>query len=107
MGRRAGSADLPLHGGHVPRWLSEGMTRLGTVISEAITHDAPAGASLLVPVVRRCDGHFTVEIRHGSRAENDRFDFAFARQEPRRVIDEIEGKVLRRQDPEQPCLIGY
>jgi len=36
MGRRAGSADLPLHGGRVPAWLGERMTRLGTVITEAI-----------------------------------------------------------------------
>src|SRR6185369_13296106 len=36
MTRRAGSADLPLHGGHVPRWLGERMTRLGAVICEAI-----------------------------------------------------------------------
>jgi len=36
--RRAGSADLPLHGGHVPRWLGVRMTRLGAVISEAIVH---------------------------------------------------------------------
>ena len=36
MGRRAGSADLPLHGGHVPKWLSDRMTRLGAVITEAI-----------------------------------------------------------------------
>jgi hypothetical protein len=36
MTRRAGSADLPLHGGRVPRWLGDRMTRLGTVISEAI-----------------------------------------------------------------------
>ena len=36
MTRRAGSADLPLHGGRVPAWLADRMTRLGTVISEAI-----------------------------------------------------------------------
>src|ERR1700682_887303 len=36
MGRRAGSADLPLHGGRVPQWLGERMTRLGAVITEAI-----------------------------------------------------------------------
>src|SRR3954447_14375288 len=36
MTRRAGSADLPLHGGRVPPWLGERMTRLGTVITEAI-----------------------------------------------------------------------
>jgi hypothetical protein len=39
MARRAGSADLPLHGGHVPKWLGERMTRLGAVISEAIVHE--------------------------------------------------------------------
>lgn len=38
MTRRTGSADLPLHGGHVPRWLADRMTRLGTVIGEAIVH---------------------------------------------------------------------
>jgi hypothetical protein len=38
MARRAGSADLPLHGGRVPPWLADRMTRLGAVISEAIVH---------------------------------------------------------------------
>ncbi|MEN3952626.1 DUF763 domain-containing protein [Iodidimonas sp. SYSU 1G8] len=38
MARRAGSADLPLHGGHVPKWLADRMTRLGAVVSEAIVH---------------------------------------------------------------------
>jgi hypothetical protein len=38
MARRAGSADLPLHGGRVPRWLGERMTRLGAVTVEAIVH---------------------------------------------------------------------
>jgi hypothetical protein len=36
MVQRAGSADLPLHGGRVPRWLGERMTRLGAVITQAI-----------------------------------------------------------------------
>jgi hypothetical protein len=36
MAHRTGSADLPLHGGHVPLWLAERMTRLGAVICEAI-----------------------------------------------------------------------
>src|SRR6202030_1297447 len=36
MGRRAGSADLTLHGGRVPKWLSDRMTRLRAVITEAI-----------------------------------------------------------------------
>ncbi len=39
MAQRAGSADLPLHGGRVPKWLGERMTRLGAVISEAIVHE--------------------------------------------------------------------
>jgi hypothetical protein len=34
--KRAGSADMPLHGGRVPKWLGERMTRLGAVICEAI-----------------------------------------------------------------------
>jgi hypothetical protein len=38
MARRAGSADLPLHGGRVPKWLGDRMTRLGTVMCEAIIH---------------------------------------------------------------------
>src|SRR3954467_9367864 len=36
--QRAGSANLPLHGGQVPPWLATRMTRLGTVICEAIVH---------------------------------------------------------------------
>lgn len=36
--RRAGSADLPLHGGRVPPWLAGRMTRLGAVLCEAIVH---------------------------------------------------------------------
>lgn len=36
MTRRAGSADLPLHGGRVPAWLGQRMTKLGAVIVEAI-----------------------------------------------------------------------
>jgi uncharacterized protein len=38
MARRAGSADLPLHGGYVPKWLADRMTRLGAVICQAIVH---------------------------------------------------------------------
>ncbi|MFB9949505.1 DUF763 domain-containing protein [Rhizobium puerariae] len=36
MVQRAGSADLPLHGGRVPRWLGERMTTLGAIIAQAI-----------------------------------------------------------------------
>ena len=34
--KRSGYADLPLHGGHVPHWLADRMTKLGTAIVEAI-----------------------------------------------------------------------
>src|SRR3954452_5902407 len=36
--KRSGSADLPLHGGRVPSWLAERMTKLGTAISESILY---------------------------------------------------------------------
>jgi hypothetical protein len=38
MAQRAGSANLPLHGGRVPRWLADRMTRLGAVMSQAMVH---------------------------------------------------------------------
>ena len=38
MASRSGSADLPLHGGAVPKWLADRMTRLGAVMCEAIVH---------------------------------------------------------------------
>jgi hypothetical protein len=38
MTQRTGSADLPLHGGRVPPWLSQRMAKLGRVIVEAIVH---------------------------------------------------------------------
>ena len=38
MAQRSGSAVLPLHGGRVPAWLGERMTRLGTVMTQAIVH---------------------------------------------------------------------
>lgn len=38
MAQRTGSADLPLHGGHVPAWLSARMAKLGRVIIEALAH---------------------------------------------------------------------
>jgi uncharacterized protein len=36
--RRSGIADLPLHGGSVPRWLADRMTLLGTAIAENVIH---------------------------------------------------------------------
>jgi hypothetical protein len=38
MTQRTGSADLPLHGGHVPRWLADRMTRLGVLVCQTIVH---------------------------------------------------------------------
>jgi uncharacterized protein len=38
MVTRSGSADLPLHSGHVPPWLAQRMAALGAVICQAIVH---------------------------------------------------------------------
>lgn len=38
--QRSGVADLPLHGGHVPSWLAQRMTRLGTAIAESILYQS-------------------------------------------------------------------
>jgi len=38
MARRTGSADLPLHAGHVPPWLATRMASLGRVVVEAIVY---------------------------------------------------------------------
>lgn len=38
MAKRAGSADLPLHGGRVPPWLGARMASLGAVMAQAIVH---------------------------------------------------------------------
>src|SRR3954453_20704086 len=38
MANKAGTADLPLHGGRVPKWLADRMTHLGALIGEAIVH---------------------------------------------------------------------
>src|SRR6202041_2992602 len=39
MHQRTGSANLPLHGGHVPPWVASRMAALGRVIAEAIVHE--------------------------------------------------------------------
>ena len=39
MAARTGTANLPLHGGRVPAWLSSRMAALGRVIAEAIVHE--------------------------------------------------------------------
>ena len=44
--KRSGVADLPLHGGRVPQWLAERMTRLGTAITESIVSDYGTSAFL-------------------------------------------------------------
>src|SRR5690349_10303427 len=46
MAKRTGSADLPLHGGRVPPWLSMRMARLGRVIVEAIVLEYGRGELL-------------------------------------------------------------
>jgi hypothetical protein len=38
MAKRSGSADLPLHGGRVPPWLAERMSKLGAIITQAVVH---------------------------------------------------------------------
>src|SRR5499427_8234508 len=44
--QRSGTADLPLHGGSVPKWLADRMTLLGTAISEHIIHHYGTSAFL-------------------------------------------------------------
>lgn len=44
--KRSGVADLPLHGGRVPQWLAERMTKLGTAITETIVHGYGTSAFL-------------------------------------------------------------
>ena len=39
MQHRTGTANLPLHSGRVPKWLSSRMASLGRVIAEAIVHE--------------------------------------------------------------------
>jgi len=38
MTRKSGSADLPLHYGHVPPWLADRMTKLGAIMTQSIVH---------------------------------------------------------------------
>jgi len=42
--KRSGSADLPLHGGHVPPWLYERMSKLGFAIVETIAMEFSTAA---------------------------------------------------------------
>src|SRR5688572_6495060 len=44
--KRSGVADLPLHGGRVPQWLADRMTKLATAITEAIVYDYGASVFL-------------------------------------------------------------
>ncbi|MDQ6651513.1 MAG: DUF763 domain-containing protein [Acidobacteriota bacterium] len=44
--KRSGVADLPLHGGRVPQWLAERMTKLGTAITENIVQEYGTSAFL-------------------------------------------------------------
>lgn len=42
--KHSGSADMPLHGGHVPLWLSERMAKLGLAIVETIAMEFGSAA---------------------------------------------------------------
>jgi uncharacterized protein len=44
--KRSGVADLPLHGGRVPSWLADRMTKLGVAITEIIVRDYGTSAFL-------------------------------------------------------------
>jgi uncharacterized protein len=44
--KRSGFADLPLHGGRVPDWLAQRMTKLGTAITEHIVYEYGTSAFL-------------------------------------------------------------
>lgn len=44
--KRSGIADLPLHGGRVPSWLADRMTKLGTAITETIVRTYGTSAFL-------------------------------------------------------------
>jgi uncharacterized protein len=44
--RRSGTADLPLHGGRLPQWLSDRMTALGTAVTEAVIREYGTSAFL-------------------------------------------------------------
>jgi hypothetical protein len=44
--KRSGAADLPLHYGHVPNWLSSRMAKLGLVITESIITEYGTGEML-------------------------------------------------------------
>src|SRR5688500_19509442 len=44
--KRSGVADLPLHGGRVPKWLAERMTKLGTAITETVGSEYGTSAFL-------------------------------------------------------------
>src|SRR5205085_8855923 len=51
--KHAGSADLPLHYGYVPKWLAERMAKLGLAITETIITDYGEGE-----VIRRLSDPF-------------------------------------------------
>jgi hypothetical protein len=44
--KRSGTADLPLHGGHVPKWLAQRMTELGTAVVEMVLQEYGPGEFL-------------------------------------------------------------
>jgi hypothetical protein len=78
--KRSGFADLPLHGGRVPPWLSERMTKLGSAIAENIIYNYGSGEFLSrlsdpfwFQAIRQCDGDGLAFLGHhhfgGGRVE--------------------------------------
>src|SRR5260370_784751 len=90
MGRRAGSADLPLHDGRVPKWLGERMTRLGAVITEAIVLEHGRDELL-----RRLAQPFWVQsFAAGMRMDWLSEDLQSFVEEPHAAIDGVEQGVI-------------
>jgi hypothetical protein len=69
MTRRSGSADLPLHGGRVPKWLGDRMTRLGVVIAEAIVLEY--GRDELLPLLWHHNSVIGGPCGHAARASGN------------------------------------
>jgi hypothetical protein len=44
--KRSGTADAPLHHGHVPAWLAERMTKLGAAVAESVIREYGTGELL-------------------------------------------------------------
>src|SRR5260370_745776 len=99
MAHRAGSADLPLHGGRVPKWLGDRMTRLVAKVDSAAVQD---GFNLyLHGFIVTDDGSWVVvqQGMNGDRRQARRYHWlseglqSFV-DEPHAAIDGIEQGVI-------------